>query len=74
MEELTEKGIKCFILDKRGKSIREVEIPYDCAFILGDHEGLPKREMKRLKDTQNYMFYVMNVASQIQNFQKIMES
>jgi tRNA (pseudouridine54-N1)-methyltransferase len=49
IEELREKEIECFILDKKGKSLREVKIPKNCAFILGDHEGLPKQEMKRLK-------------------------
>ena len=49
IDELLEKNVKCFILDKKGESIREVEIPKDCAFILGDQEGIPKKEMKVLK-------------------------
>lgn len=49
VEELTGKGVKCFILDKKGDSIRDAEIPEDCCFILGDHDGLPKKELKRLK-------------------------
>jgi len=49
IEEILQKDTKCFILDKNGKSIREIEIPKDCCFILGDHDGLPKKEMKRLK-------------------------
>jgi tRNA (pseudouridine54-N1)-methyltransferase len=49
IEELEEKGNKIFILDKRGEDIRKVEIPEDCAFVIGDHEGLPKKEAKRLK-------------------------
>ncbi|NCN51709.1 hypothetical protein GW931_01740 [archaeon] len=49
VEELMEKEVECFILDKKGESLREVKIPTECAFILGDHEGLPKQEMKRLK-------------------------
>lgn len=46
-----EKENKIFILDKRGEDIRKVSIKNDCVFILGDHEGLPKKEMKRLKKT-----------------------
>ncbi|MEA3413942.1 MAG: hypothetical protein U9Q99_00235 [Nanoarchaeota archaeon] len=49
IKELTEKDVECFILDKKGKSIREVEIPKECAFILGDQEGIPKKELKYLK-------------------------
>ncbi len=50
VEEMTEKKIECFILDKEGESIREINIPKESCFILGDHEGLPKKEIKRLKD------------------------
>lgn len=53
IEELREKKVECFILDKKGESLREVKIPNECAFILGDHEGLPKQEMKRLKKVLN---------------------
>jgi len=49
VEELQNKGNEVFILDKRGEDIREADIPKDCVFILGDHEGLPKKELKRLK-------------------------
>jgi tRNA (pseudouridine54-N1)-methyltransferase len=49
VEELKEQGNEIFILDKKGEDIRKAEIPEDCAFILGDHEGLPAKELKRLK-------------------------
>ena len=49
VEEFIEKGIECFLLEKNGESIREVKIPENSCFILGDHDGLPKKEMKRLK-------------------------
>ncbi len=48
IEELSEKN-KIFILEKRGKDIRKVEIPENCVFIIGDHEGFPKPEIRRLK-------------------------
>ena len=47
VEEL-EKDNEIFILDKKGESIRKVKIPKSCVFVLGDQEGLPKKEMKRL--------------------------
>ncbi|MDP3966560.1 MAG: hypothetical protein Q8Q04_03450 [archaeon] len=50
VEELIEKDVECFILDKSGESIREAKIPQNCGFILGDHDGLPQKEMKRLKN------------------------
>ena len=51
IEELQEQNKEIFILDKRGKSIREVKIPKDCVFVLGDQNGLPKKELRRLKKT-----------------------
>ncbi|MFB6226024.1 MAG: tRNA (pseudouridine(54)-N(1))-methyltransferase TrmY, partial [Candidatus Paceibacteria bacterium] len=49
VEEMAENGQKIFLLDKKGEDLREVEIPPNSVFIFGDHEGLPKKEAKRLK-------------------------
>ena len=49
IEELMEQGNEIYALDKKGKDIREVEISENCVFVLGDHEGLPDKELKRLK-------------------------
>lgn len=49
IEELIKEGNEIFILDKKGEDIRKASIPKDCVFILGDHEGLPQKELKRLK-------------------------
>ncbi len=49
VEELEEKGSEIFILDKRGEDLRKTEIEDNCVFIIGDQEGLPKKELKRLK-------------------------
>ena len=49
VDELSSEGKKIFILDKKGGSIREAKIPDNSVFILGDHDGLPKKELKRLK-------------------------
>lgn len=50
IDGLIKEGNEIYILDKKGEDIRKAEISNDCVFILGDHEGLPKRELKRLKD------------------------
>jgi tRNA (pseudouridine54-N1)-methyltransferase len=51
IEELKKEGKEIYILDKRGEDIRKAKIKNNCVFILGDHEGLPKKELKRLKET-----------------------
>ena len=50
IEDLIKEGNGIFILDKKGEDIRKAEIKEGCVFILGDHEGLPKKELKRLKE------------------------
>jgi len=50
IEEMDNDGKEIFILDKKGEDIRKAKIGNDCVFILGDHEGLPKKEMRRLKE------------------------
>ena len=47
--EIAKEGKEIFILDKKGKNIREAEIGKNSAFVLGDQNGLPKKELKRLK-------------------------
>jgi len=49
IEELAGEGKEIFLLDKKGEDIRKAKIKENCVFILGDHEGLPKKELKRLK-------------------------
>lgn len=49
IEELIKQGNEIFILDKSGEDIRKAKISENCVFILGDHDGLPKKELKRLK-------------------------
>jgi len=55
VEDLLNKGKEVFILDKTGKDLRGVKIPKDPVFILGDHEGLPKKEVRRLKKIATYV-------------------
>ena len=73
IEELLEKDVECFLLDKKGESLREVEISGDCCFILGDHEGLPKQEMKRLKKSLTkvsagpYTYFASQIVAVVNN-------
>jgi tRNA (pseudouridine54-N1)-methyltransferase len=67
VEGLQNKGSEVFILDKRGEDLRKADIEDNCVFILGDHEGLPKKELKRLKQitTQVSVGDKMYFASQV---------
>jgi len=49
LKELTAEGKKICVLDGGGKNIREADLK-NCIFIIGDHEGLPKKELKRYKN------------------------
>jgi len=49
VKELHQKGRHLFILDPDGEDIRTVPMESDPIFILGDHKGLPLKELKRLK-------------------------
>jgi len=51
IDELIGQGKEIFVLDKKGESIREVKMDKPPVFILGDHQGLPKKEIKRLKES-----------------------
>lgn len=50
VEELIKEGNEIFILDKKGEDIRKAKISKNCAFIIGDHEGFPQKEIKRLRN------------------------
>ena len=49
VEELSKQGKELFVLDKKGENLRKIKIPKESVFILGDHEGFPRKELKRLK-------------------------
>lgn len=49
IEELDKKGCEVFVLDKRGEDLRKIKFEKDVVFVLGDHDGLPKKELKRLQ-------------------------
>lgn len=72
VEELKENN-KVFILDKKGGDIREAKIKDNCVFILGDHKGLPDKELKRLKKIAvpvtigNKMYFASQVVAIVNN-------
>ena len=49
IEELSSQDKEIFILDEGGVSIREADIKDNGVFVIGDHEGFPRKELKRLK-------------------------
>jgi tRNA (pseudouridine54-N1)-methyltransferase len=52
MKELQEEGKTIYILDVKGRHLRELadkELE-QCVFVLGDHEGLPTKELKKFKE------------------------
>jgi len=53
IEELKKEKKKIFILDGKGEDIRDAEIPDESVFILGDHLGIPAKELKRIKKIAN---------------------
>ncbi len=72
VEEL-QKENEVFILDKKGKDIRESKVQDNCVFILGDHKGLPAKELKRLKKIAtpvsigNKMYFASQVVAIVNN-------
>jgi tRNA (pseudouridine54-N1)-methyltransferase len=73
IEELEKQGKEIFLLDKSGESIRKAEIRKNCVFVLGDHNGLPKKELKRLKKIAkpvslgSRMYFASHVVSIVNN-------
>jgi len=73
IKELDANGIECFTLDKRGDSLREIEIPDECAFIVGDQDGIPKKELKAVKDYMTkvsvgpHMYFASQVVAVVNN-------
>ncbi len=49
VNELTEQGKAIYTLDPKGEDIRTAELAENPVFVLGDHRGLPAKELKRLK-------------------------
>jgi len=51
IKELEAQGKEVVVMDRKGQDIRKVKNLEKFVFVIGDHEGLPRKEIKRLKDT-----------------------
>ena len=49
IKDFVKEGRNVYLLDLDGEDIRAVKIEKDPVFVLGDHYGLPIKELKRLK-------------------------
>ena len=49
VKDLKDEGKPLYLLDPRGEDLRTTKLEPDAVFILGDHKGLPAKELKRLK-------------------------
>ena len=75
VEELDESGVDVFVLDEKGEDIRKIKIveKVDVAFVLGDHDGFPDKELKRLKKDYDIVtvgpktYFASQVVAVIQN-------
>jgi tRNA (pseudouridine54-N1)-methyltransferase len=73
VKELQKEGKEIYLLDKEGEDIRKAGIKKNCVFVLGDHNGLPKKELKRLKaiakpvSIGNKMYFASHVVSIVNN-------
>lgn len=47
-EELANEGKEIYILDEKGTDIRDLKLEGKEVFVLGDHEGIPNKERKKL--------------------------
>jgi tRNA pseudouridine-54 N-methylase len=48
LDELQNQGKEIQVLDSKGRGIREFDSSQleSCVFVIGDHEGLPRKEVK----------------------------
>ena len=49
VSDLEKQNRNIYILDSKGEDIRKTEIKENPVFIIGDHHGLPPKELKRIK-------------------------
>ncbi|MEK6936033.1 MAG: hypothetical protein AABW67_04535, partial [Nanoarchaeota archaeon] len=76
VNELLEQGKNVYVMDKRGEDIRKLSDKEmkNAVFILGDQDGIPKFEMKKLKKMDigkisvgNQMYFASQTTTIIQN-------
>lgn len=70
IKELEEEGKKICIMNNDGENIRKIDNLENCVFVIGDHEGLPKKELKKYKNrfkVGNKMYFASQVFVIINN-------
>lgn len=74
VEELIDSGKEVYVLDRKGEDVREVKDLSESVFILGDQDGIPKRESKTLKElgakkisVGNQMYFASQTLTILQN-------
>jgi len=50
IEQMKKEGKTIYLLDPHGEEIGTIKIDKNPVFILGDHKGIPGKELKRLKE------------------------
>ncbi|MFA5061168.1 MAG: tRNA (pseudouridine(54)-N(1))-methyltransferase TrmY [Candidatus Pacearchaeota archaeon] len=50
IKELKNEGKGVYLLDKKGEDIREIKLAGNEVFVFGDQEGIPKKEIRSLKN------------------------
>jgi len=49
IKEMKKEGKEVYILDKRGENLKNVKLSDKPVFVIGDQEGFPSKELKRLE-------------------------
>jgi len=79
IEELSKQN-EIFILDRGGENIRKIKFSENCVFVVGDHEGFPKKELKRMGDIStkisvgNKMYFASQTIAVVNNELDFQES
>lgn len=64
VNNMKQENKKIYLLDKDGSDIRKMKFEKNAVFILGDQEGIPKHELKKLKVEKVSLGNVTYFASQ----------
>lgn len=50
IDELKKAGKEIYVLDKRGERVRNINLAENPVFVIGDHDGFPNKDLKKLKE------------------------
>jgi len=74
IEDLIDEGKTVYIMDKKGEDIRKIKKLDNAVFVIGDQNGIPKYELKKLKklaikkiSVGNQMYFASQTTTIIQN-------